>query len=157
MQEKIADVVLTYENLNVLQIQDLEDALTLEQIVDFCKANPNDPDCKPTLPKCNYDGVDYAFGAGIKIKCPRYNDNGTFYCYQSWVFSGFDNPDNLDYSSIDAKADCKPPVISVIQSSNGAGGASQGGNHNLYETKSDQPKQTLKQYKLQNLMLKNSK
>jgi hypothetical protein len=94
-RETIGEVNFEAQNLNELQLIDITDTLTLQQIIDFCETNPNDSECKPSLSECDYRGISYGSSHKITLYCQDYNSDINYTCLSgTWIFDSFKDPDN---------------------------------------------------------------
>ena len=88
-KETIGEINFETQNLNEFQILDITDTLTIEEIINFCTANPNDNECQPNLDTCDYRGVSYGAGHTITLYCQPYDAEINYQCFTSWMFDGF--------------------------------------------------------------------
>lgn len=93
-KESIIDVQFVYDDLNALIFSAIDNILELEEIIDFCKANPADPGCQASLPDCKYGNKSYKAGEKITLYCPSVNANIRYNCLQMWMFEGFEDQNN---------------------------------------------------------------
>jgi hypothetical protein len=144
-KESIQDVVFNYDAIEEAIISALQDSgITIEELISFCQANPDNEECKKELPMCEYSGKKYVFGTEIILNCEFVKDKkAKFLCYDIWIFREF-HEDESDLNSMLSLAQCgiNSQIISVEEPSN--------------DNKSKnnfRKKMTLKDYKIQKLKM----
>jgi hypothetical protein len=80
-------------NLNNIETIDTFTQIPIEEFLEFCKAHPNDNDCKKQDFKCRFKDAEYGLSHTLFLRCPDYDNNIVkFICYNdTWSFAGFDS------------------------------------------------------------------
>ena len=146
-KESLGDVVFNYETIQEAIINVLDNVnLSIEELVNFCEANPDDEGCAVSLPICDYKGVQYNFGTTITLDCASEKDTkAKFQCFDGWVFMSFLEAETDAFSNFSlAKCGTNSPVIEVEEA------GSVNGRNNVKD------KMTLKDYRMQKLKMTQS-